>query len=230
VKLRTFIKAEKAATTPVQQHSTSAELVQTLERIARLEHAQSDNSEHFGNINHYMNIKEDQVAILQDRLGGYEYQISQQQKQIEKLMDIVSTLQSEVCKLNERTINQDVQIKQLSEAHDEASHLIQELVLQRAVSDRLYEDQAQHLDALHEQINSQLRPAEQIVKIVVEQPAPRQRVVATKTEIIRIGNECKYGNNTVKVVGNSAAGCDCSKGSKGLQCDHMIEVDKFLSK
>jgi len=227
--LRAHIKAEKAAQAPVQQHSSSAELIQVLERISHLEHAERSNGKTFENINYYLNIKEDQVIILQDKLGGHGHTIDQQAKQIADQRELIAALQTSVCRLNELTIKQDMQIQKLADAHDQLAHFMQEMMLQRTISDRLYEDQAQQIDKLTEQISAQAKPVEQVVRVVIDQPARQARAVVDM-KVIRIGNECRVGKNTVPVIGNSAAGCDCSVGAKGQQCHHMVEVDKFLSK
>jgi sRNA-binding protein len=133
-----------------------------------------------------------------------------------------------------------MQIQKLAVDLDQQGNIIQELELQRAEFKRMYEDQAQQIDKITEQISSQQKANEQVVRIVVEQqaPAPRQarqeRQTAENTSIKTVKDAlgkittCKVGKFTVPVRGNSAAGCDCSIGIMDRQCGHMVKVDQFL--
>lgn len=219
--LRAHIKAEKAQQAPVQ-HSSSVELVQTLERISHLEHAHVVIGQHVEQIDYHLQRKSDQF-------DGHEHTIQRQAKQIADQRELIGALQTAVCRLNELTVHQDMQLAKLAQAHDELTNFAQEISLQVQTYQHLLEDQAQQIDKLHEVIGSQQKPAEHVVKIVVEQPTPRQREVVDR-KVMRVGNECKVGKNSVRIIGNCAGSCDCSTGAKGQQCLHMIEVDKFLSK
>ncbi len=196
---------------------------------------------------------------LQHELKQQSYTINRQQQQIDRQSDLISALQSSVCKLNELTISQDETIKKLLAALDQQGNFIQAMALQAEMYKHLYEDQAQQIDKLHDQqeladkarcreiddlrqqLESQARPAEQIVRVVIEQPATRQAHEASPAkeakEIIKPIKDasgkilsCKVGKFNVPVVGNSAAGCNCSIGIMDRQCPHMMNVDRFLSK
>src|SRR5271157_547280 len=113
---------------------------------------------------------------LEHKIDQQAHTINRQQSQLDRQADLISALQTSVCRLNERTISQDETIKRLLEALDQQGNMLQALALQAGMYQRLYEDQAQQIDKLYEQISSQQKPAsEQIVRIVVEQPAPAPR-------------------------------------------------------
>ncbi len=231
--LRAYIKKEKASQqAPERQHSSSVELVQVLTRISNLEHNQDSVDIALERMDHALCIKEDRLGILQGRLTGREYQIDKQQKDLVLQRELIGNLQTSVCRLNERTINQDVQIQQQTEQ-------IQQLLAAMEQQRRMIEDQAQQIDKLHEAVSQQARPVEQVVKIVIDQPAQapnqpqqaRQERQPSEDTVKQISKtECKVGKFKVQVRGNCAAGCDCSIGIMDRQCPHMVKVDQFLSK
>jgi hypothetical protein len=214
--LRAFIKREKAQAGT--QHSSSVELVQTLARISTLEGT-------VWNLDHALSIKEDQTNILLGRLTGREYQIDKQQKQLNLQRELIGNLQSDVCRLNERTINQDVQIQQLTSALAE---------------------QAQLIDKLTEQISQQ--KTEQVVRIIVEQPAAKERKPKAeaapvpqpakrgrkpnpnKVEAIKVDGvftKCLVGGEFEVGIDNfNPVSCTCERHQKeGVYCVHMQRVD-----
>ena len=256
--LRAYIKKASQAPAPEQHHSSSAELIQVLTRIAKLEGAVSsleteqhlverDLEEH----DSQLDVRTEQHSMLLGRLTGRELQIDkmqkqlnlqheligrlqetkgQQAKQIERLMDLVGALQTSVCKLNERTIAQDETIKHLKNDLQDYINMTEEQRLEII-------DQAQQIDHLHEAVSSQTKQTEQVVRIVVDQPAqaPKQarqeRQPAEDPAVKQVSKtECKVGKFTVRIQGNCAAGCDCSIGIMDRQCGHMVKVDQFLSK
>ncbi len=266
--LKSYIHKKKQEQAPeaIQQHSTSAELVQVLSRIAHLEQEQSTRDTLLEQQQSLHEVKADQIAMMQTSLAAAQDTIKQQQytlerqaQEIERLIDMIMSLQTSVCRLNELTIKQDIQLKgSLEQAESHHQKLLEqqeqiqiwELMLKRVQREtedmlkaqgevivRTTDDQAQQIDALHEQISSQQKANEQVVRIVVEQVAaqPRQarpeRQPEEDTAVKQISkSECKVGKFTVGVVGNCAACCDCSIGIMDKQCGHMVKVDQFLSK
>lgn len=217
-------KQEQTQQTEQKQHSSSVELVQVLTRISNLEAESANLKETLYAQNELIEIKDQQIIILQDRLRAAEMREPVQQKQIDRQADLISSLQTSVCRLNERTINQDETIKQLLAAMAEQK--------------RMLEDQAQMIDQLTDQLNQQARPIEQVVRVVVEAPAKSSKREADEPkamEIKEIRDEhgkltaCKVGRFNVRVFGNSTGDCDCSIGLLGKQCPHIVAVDRHIT-
>ena len=75
-------KMQELAQAP-KQHSSSAELIQVLTRISKLEQAQDRTDAAFEQQQYQHEIKADQIVLIQDRLRGYD----QLQKQLTTLQD-----------------------------------------------------------------------------------------------------------------------------------------------
>lgn len=238
--LRACIKKEKAQQAPALatelHHSNSAELISILERIAKLENAMSsvETEQHLVECDleehkYQLDTRSEQEKLLRNDL-------IKQQKQIDRQADLISALQTSVCRLNERTIRQDEAIKKLLVAHDQLANFAQEMYLKAQEYKSMLEDQAQQIDKLHDQVSSQQK-SEQVVRVVVE-PATRGKREADEPkamEIREIRDEhgkltaCKVGRFTVRVFGNSAGDCDCSTGLLGKQCPHVVAVDRYIT-
>jgi predicted RNase H-like nuclease (RuvC/YqgF family) len=223
--LRAYIKQASQAPEPEQHHSSSVELVQVLTRIAKLENSVSSIETEQHLVERDLEEHNYQLDMLLGRLTNRELQIDKQQKQLNLQSELIGNLQSDVCR-------QDETIKKLLAALDQQGNMLQALALQAGMYQRLSEDQAQQIDRLHDQIGQQ--KAEQVVRVVVEGAAPkqaRQERQPAEDAVKQVSKtECKLGKFNVKVVGNCAAGCDCSIGIMDRQCPHMIKVDQFLSK
>src|SRR5260370_33426661 len=197
--LRAYIK--KASQQPEQKHySNSQELISILERIAKLEHAQESTEVEQHLVERDLEEHQYQLDTRAEQERLLRLQLDQQSQQIERLMDIVGTLQSQVCKLNERTISQNETIKQqqkyiemfcnripeLNSLVDRQRQSIQDIsgIVAREIklaNDRL-DDQAQQVDHLHQAVSAQQNPAEQVVKIVIDYPARQSREAAPSQE------------------------------------------------
>lgn len=221
-----------------EQHSNSAELISILERIAKLENAMSSVKTEQYLVEHDLEEHKYQLDTRSEQERLFRNDLIKQQHQIDRQADLISALQTSVCRLNELTIKQDIQIQKLAAAHDELANFAQEMYSQAQEYKRMLEDQVQQIDRLHDQI-SQQKPSEQVIRVVVEQQArtSKREVDEPKAiEIREIRDEqgkliaCQVGKFTVPVKGNSAAGCDCSIGIMDKQCGHMVKVDQFLSK
>lgn len=167
VRLIEWIQEEKAKRQePAEQkHSTSIELLSVLSRISTLEEEAQIFSRALQAQNELIDIKDQQIIILQDKMRAAEYQIKQQNQTVEDNQKNHYAMIRELSNLAEQ---QQKQIEKLA----------QELELQRAAFEHMYKDQAQKIDKLHETISSQQRPAEQIVRVVVEGAAVKTKTSA----------------------------------------------------
>ncbi len=169
--------------------------------------------------------------------------VEQQQEQIEKLLAALDQQGNMIQEL-------ELQRAEMKRMLDETIMDHQRLRKEFALADlhrykeikqlrKETEDQAQKIDRLHDQLESQARPAEQIVRVVVEAPAARSKRESDEPkamEIKEVRNEqgklvaCKVGRFTVKVSGTCAGNCDCSTGIMDRRCPHIAKVDEYLSK
>lgn len=199
-----------------QKHSTSIELLSVLSRISSLEEEAQIFSKTLQAQNDLIDIKDQQIIILQDKLRAAEYQLKQQQERLDDQRELIAALQTSVCRLNERTINQDTQIQKLTQAHDELANFAQEIYLQA--------QQKAPAKARQTKAKTEQAPA--------AKPAKRGRKVSpNKVEAIKengLFTKCIVGGEfEVKIDQYFAPqSCTCSKHQdEGVYCVHMQRVD-----
>jgi hypothetical protein len=212
--LRAYIKQAKA---PEQHYSSSQELISILTRIAKLENSASSLEAEDHMLNKDFEEHEYKFGVVSEKF-------EEQQKQIDELTQFVREQDKKIETLIAHDVQRKREIELLREEGFRYEHKIKE--------------QAQQIDALHEQLSNQQKVNEQIVRIVVEDAKPKAATPAKEAnEAIKPVKDangkivaCKVGKFAVKVIGNCAASCNCSIGKLGRQCGHMIDVDDFLSK
>lgn len=288
--LRAFIR-NASQPEQKQHHSNSTELINILERIAKLEHAQEaaetsimgvekgqmllerDWEEHetqLGARTEQETLLRQQIIDLQNKYYAaqteheeLELKVKQQQitinrqsQQIEALIELMNK-QAETIEINRQNHyaiikEMDQELRQHTEIIEQQKKQIEtwELMLKRVQRETedttkaeheilisITNDQAQQIDALHDRISSQ-KPAEQIVRVVVEPAARTNKREADEPKAMEIREvrdgsgkltACKVGRFEVKIFGNSAGDCNCSTGLLGKQCPHVIAVDRHIS-